>query len=114
MTAIDMVHVPYKGSGPAIQDVLSGRVQLFITTPPSIIGHIQQGKLRAIAVASGSRNHMLTDVATSVEQGFANFALDAWGSLFAPAGTPSDAIKRISQSLDTGRASGRRKGLHYL
>src|SRR3546814_1419698 len=61
MTAIDMVHVPYKGSGPAIQDVLSGRVQLFITTPPSIIGHIQQGKLRAIAVASGSRHPMLPD-----------------------------------------------------
>src|SRR3546814_12149117 len=99
-----MVHVPYKGSGPAIQDVLSGRVQLFITTPPSIIGHIQQGKLRAIAVASGSRHPMLPDVPTSVEPGFANFELDAWVSLFAPAGTPTDAIKQI------GRASGREKG----
>jgi tripartite-type tricarboxylate transporter receptor subunit TctC len=104
MTATDMVHVPYKGSGPAIQDVLSGRVQLFITTPPSIIGHIQQGKLRAIAVASGSRHPMLPDVPTSVEQGFANFELDAWVSLFAPAGTPPDAIKQIAQALEAGLA----------
>ena len=59
MNDVDMVHVPYKGSGPAIQDVLSGQVQLFITTPPSVLGHIQQGKLRAIAVASDTRHPLL-------------------------------------------------------
>ncbi|MGP1615219.1 MAG: Bug family tripartite tricarboxylate transporter substrate binding protein [Pollutimonas bauzanensis] len=104
MTATDMVHVPYKGSGPAIQDVLSGRVQLFITTPPSVIGHIQQGKLRAIAVASASRHPMLPDVPTSAEQGFANFELDAWVSLFAPAGTPQAVIDKLAGALEIGLA----------
>ncbi len=62
MSGTDMVHVPYKGSGPAIQDVLSGRVQLFVTTPPSVIVQVQQGKLRAIAVAGRDRHPMIPDV----------------------------------------------------
>jgi tripartite-type tricarboxylate transporter receptor subunit TctC len=95
---VDMVHVPYKGSGPAIQDVLSGQVQLFITTPPSVIGHIQQGKLRAIAVASDARHPLLPDVPTSVEQGM-DFKLDAWVALFAPAGTPDEIVARLSDAL---------------
>jgi len=99
MTQTDMVHIPYKGSGPAIQDVLSGRVQMFMTTPPSVIGHIQQGKLRAVAVAGKARHPMLPDVATAAEQGF-DFELDAWVSLFAPAGTPDDAVKVLAQALE--------------
>jgi len=104
MTGIDVVHVPYKGSGPAIQDVLSGRVQLFITTPPSVIGHIQQGKLRAIAVAGSARHPMIPDVPTSAEQGFQNFELDAWVSLFAPSGTPAAIIERLTTALEAGLA----------
>jgi len=99
MTQTDMVHIPYKGSGPAIQDVLSGRVQMFMTTPPSVIGHIQQGKLRAVAVAGKARHPMLPDVATAAEQGF-DFELDAWVSLFAPAGTPDAAVKVLAQALE--------------
>lgn len=102
MTGTDMVHVPYKGSGPAIQDVLSGRVQLFVTTPPSVIGHVQQGKLRAIAVAGRDRHPMIPDVPTSAEQGFAGFELDAWVSLFAPAGTPDAAIQKLTAALEAG------------
>lgn len=98
MNDVDMVHVPYKGSGPAIQDVLSGQVELFITTPPSVIGHIQQGKLRAIAVASDARHPLLPDVPTSVEQGM-DFKLDAWVALFAPAGTPDDIVAKLSDAL---------------
>jgi len=99
MTQTDMVHIPYKGSGPAIQDVLSGRVQMFMTTPPSVIGHVQQGKLRAVAVAGKARHPMLPDVATAAEQGF-DFELDAWVSLFAPAGTPDAAVKVLAQALE--------------
>jgi len=102
MTGTNMVHVPYKGSGPAIQDVLSGRVQLFVTTPPSVIGHVQQGKLRAIAVAGRDRHPMIPDVPTSAEQGFAGFELDAWVSLFAPAGTPDAAIQKLTAALEAG------------
>ncbi|WP_144640564.1 Bug family tripartite tricarboxylate transporter substrate binding protein [Bordetella genomosp. 13] len=102
MTGTDMVHVPYKGSGPAIQDVLSGRVQLFVTTPPSVIGHIQLGKLRAIAVAGRERHPMLPDVPTAAEQGYPGFELDAWVSLFAPAGTPDAVVRKISAALEKG------------
>lgn len=105
MSATDMVHVPYKGSGPAIQDVLSGRVQVFLTTPPSVMGHIQQGKLRAIAVASSARHPMIPDVPTAAEQGFAGFELDAWVALFAPAGTPDDVIAKMSAALEKGLQS---------
>ena len=98
MNDVDMVHVPYKGSGPAIQDVLSGQVQLFITTPPSVLGHIQQGKLRAIAVASDTRHPLLPDVPTSVEQGM-DFMLDAWVALVAPAGTPDEIVAKLSDAL---------------
>ncbi len=99
MNGVDMVHVPYKGSGPAIQDVLSGQVQLFVTTPPSVLGHVQQGKLRAIAIASDARHPQLPDVPTSVEQGMPDFKLDAWVALFAPAATPDDVVAKLSDAL---------------
>jgi tripartite-type tricarboxylate transporter receptor subunit TctC len=99
MHGVDLVHVPYKGSGPAIQDVLSGQVQLFVTTPPSVLGHVQQGKLRAIAVASDRRHPQLPDVPTSAEQGMPDFKLDAWVALFAPSGTPDDVVARLSEAL---------------
>lgn len=101
MTGTDMLHVPYKGSGPAIQDVLAGRVQLFVTTPPSVIGHIQQGKLRALAVAGKARHPMLPDVPTATEQGF-DFELDAWVSLFAPADTPDAVVSTLAKALEQG------------
>ena len=101
MNGVDMVPVPYKGSGPAIQDVLSGQVELFITTPPSVLGHVQQGKLRAIAIASAARHPQLPDVPTSVEQGMPDFKLDAWVALFAPAGTPDDVVAELSEALAT-------------
>ena len=102
MTGADMVHVPYKGSGPAIQDVLSGRVQLFITTPPSVIGHVQTGRLRAIAIAGAARHPMLPDVPTAAEQGYPGFELDAWVALFAPACTPDAVVQKLSAALKTG------------
>jgi tripartite-type tricarboxylate transporter receptor subunit TctC len=102
MTGTDMVHVPYKGSGPAIQDVLSGRVQLFVTTPPSVIGHVQTGRLRAIAVAGAARHPMIPDVPTAAEQGYPGFELDAWVALFAPAGTPDAVVQKISAALEAG------------
>jgi tripartite-type tricarboxylate transporter receptor subunit TctC len=102
MTGTDMVHVPYKGSGPAIQDVLSGRVQLFVTTPPSVIGHVQTGRLRAIAVAGAARHPMIPDVPTAAEQGYPGFELDAWVALFAPAGTPDAVVRKISAALEAG------------
>jgi tripartite-type tricarboxylate transporter receptor subunit TctC len=93
---IDVVHVPYKGAGPAMQDVVAGNVQMTIATPPSLLGMVQTGKLRALAVAAKSRHPLLPDVPTTAEAGYPNFELEAWVALFAPAGTPPDAIAKLT------------------
>jgi tripartite-type tricarboxylate transporter receptor subunit TctC len=98
-TQTDMVHVPYKGSGPAMQDVLAGQVQVFITTPPSVMGHVQAGKLKAFAVTSKARHPMLPNVPTTTEAGLPGFELEAWVGLFAPAGTPAAIVAQLSEQV---------------
>ncbi len=98
-TQLEMTHVPYKGSGPAIQDVLGGQVQVFITTPPSVMGHVQAGKLKAFAVTSKTRHPMLPNVPTTAEAGLPGFELEAWVGLFAPAGTPPAVIAQLSEQV---------------
>ncbi|MGY8524456.1 Bug family tripartite tricarboxylate transporter substrate binding protein [Paracidovorax citrulli] len=99
MTGTKMVHVPYKGSGPAMQDMLAGQVQVFITTPPSVMGHVQTGKLRALAVTSKTRHPMLPNVPTTAEAGLPGFELEAWMALFAPAGTPPETVAKLTASV---------------
>ncbi|NML19110.1 Bug family tripartite tricarboxylate transporter substrate binding protein [Azohydromonas caseinilytica] len=98
-TGTQMVHVPYKGSGPAIQDVLAGQVQFFMTTPPSVMGHVQSGKLKAFAVTGKTRHPMLPNVPTTAEAGLAGFELEAWVGLFAPAGTPAPVVNELSAQV---------------
>ncbi len=98
-TQTELTHVPYKGSGPAMQDVLSGQVEVFITTPPSVMGQVQTGKLRALAVTSKTRHPMLPEVPTTAEAGLPGFELEAWVGLFAPAGTPADVIAKLSEAV---------------
>jgi tripartite-type tricarboxylate transporter receptor subunit TctC len=98
-TQTDMVHVPYKGSGAAIQDVLAGQVQVFITTPPSVMGHVQTGRLKALAIAGKSRHPMMPTVPTTTEAGMPNFSLEAWVGLFAPAGTSPAVVARLSDEV---------------
>ena len=95
-TQTSMVHIPYRGSGPALQDVLSGQVQVFITTPPSVMGQIQAGKLKGLAVAGKSRHPGLPAVPTTAEAGLKGFELEAWVGIFAPAGTPADVVAKLS------------------
>lgn len=95
-TQTSMVHIPYRGSGPALQDVLSGQVQVFITTPPSVMGQVQVGKLKGLAVAGKSRHPGLPTVPTTAEAGLKGFELEAWVGIFAPAGTPADVVARLS------------------
>ncbi|KAF1023222.1 MAG: hypothetical protein GAK30_00675 [Paracidovorax wautersii] len=104
-TGTKITHVPYKGSGPAIQDVLGGQVQMFITTPPSVMGHVRSGRLKALAVTSKTRHPMLPDVPTTAEAGLPGFELEAWVGLFAPKGTPPDVVNRLSSSLKTALAA---------
>ena len=98
-TATSIVHVPYRGSGPAIQDMLSGQVQLFITTPPSVMQHIQAGKLKGIAVTGKSRHPGLPQVPTTAEAGLPGFELEGWVALFAPAATPVDVVNRLAAAV---------------
>ena len=98
-TGTSMVHIPYRGSGPAIQDVLSGQVQVFITTPPSVMGHVQAGKLKGLAVAGKTRHPGLPAVPTTAEAGLSGFELEAWVGVFAPAGTPADVVNKLSASI---------------
>ena len=98
-TQTSMVHIPYRGSGPALQDVLSGQVQVFITTPPSVMGQVQVGKLKGLAVAGKTRHPGLPTVPTTTEAGLKGFELEAWVGIFAPVGTPPDVVNRLSGQI---------------
>ena len=102
---IDIVHVPYKGAGPAVQDLLGGNVQMTVATPPSVASFVSAGKLKGLAVASKSRLDVLPDVPTTAEAGFPNFELEAWVALFAPSGTPPDVVKTLSEAVKTSLES---------
>lgn len=98
-TGTSMVHIPYRGSGAAIQDVLSGQVQVFMTTPPSVMGHVQANKLKGFAVTGKTRHPGLPQVPTTAEAGLKGFELEAWVGIFAPAGTPADVVAKLSASI---------------
>jgi tripartite-type tricarboxylate transporter receptor subunit TctC len=98
-TSTFITHIPYRGSGPAVQDVLSGQVQIFITTPPSVMGHVQAGKLKAFAVTGNTRHPQLPNLPTTAEAGLPDFKLEAWVGLFAPAGTPPAIINKLSADV---------------
>ncbi len=98
-TGTSMVHIPYRGSGPAVQDVLSGQVQVFMTTPPSVMQHVQAGKLKGYAVTGKTRHPGLPNVPTTAEAGLKGFELEAWVAVFAPTGTPPDVIQKLTTGL---------------
>lgn len=94
-TSLNMMNIPYKGSGEAIADVVSGRVQLMISSPVSVLPHIRQGQLKPIAVTSANRYHLLPDVPTVAEQGYPGFNVVGWYGLAARAGTPQEIIDKL-------------------
>ena len=98
-TGIEMTHVPYKGSGQAIQDVLAGQVQVFITTPPSVMGHVLSGKLKALAVTGKIRHPQLPQVPTASEAGLTGFELESWVALYVASGTPREVVQKLSADV---------------
>lgn len=94
-----IVHVPYRGAGPAMLDVVAGNVQMTVATPPSLLGFVQSGKLRPLAVAAKKRLPQLPDVPTTAEAGYPGFELEAWVALFAPMGTPPATIEKLTASV---------------
>lgn len=99
-TGTFMTHIPYKGAGPAVQDLLGGSVDLLITTPASLIGHVQANKLKALAVASPTRLPSMPNIPTAAEAGLKGYELDSWFALYAPAGTPPEVIQQLNAEIN--------------
>ncbi len=100
MTGVDMTHVPYKGSAPALADLVGGQVQVMFDNLPSSLALIKGGKLRAIAVTSTKRAPTLPDVPTVAESGLPGFEASSWFGILAPAGTPAPVIARINSEVN--------------
>jgi tripartite-type tricarboxylate transporter receptor subunit TctC len=100
MTGVQMTHVPYKGSAPALQDLLGGQVQLMFDNLPPSLPQIKSGKLRALGVTSSTRSPALPDVPTIAEQGLPGFEASSWFGVLAPTGTPREVIAKINGEID--------------
>jgi tripartite-type tricarboxylate transporter receptor subunit TctC len=97
---IKLRHVPYKGSNPAMMDVLAGNVDLMVSSLPSAIAQIKSGKLRPLAVTSARRSTSLPDVPTVAELGYKDFDVSTWYGLFMPAGTPRDIVATVNAEVN--------------
>jgi tripartite-type tricarboxylate transporter receptor subunit TctC len=98
-TGVKFTHIPYKGSGPALQDVIAGQVDMMFDTALIVGAHIQSGKLRAIAVTSTRRLDSLPDVPTMAQAGVQGFDMGSWQVVFAPAGTPKPIVERLHSEI---------------
>jgi tripartite-type tricarboxylate transporter receptor subunit TctC len=92
-----ITHIPYRGTGPMLTDLLAGRTQATNVGLPAVIGHVKSGKLRAIAVGTAQRLPMLPDVPTVAEHGFKDFETSQWYGILVPAGTPREVVKRLQE-----------------
>src|SRR5207237_5074771 len=97
MAGVDIVHVPYKGSGQAVIDLIAGNVDMNFDSIPAVIQHVKAGELRAIAVTARKRASGLPDVPAIAENGYPGYDLTTWWGLFAPAGTPPEIVARIQR-----------------
>jgi tripartite-type tricarboxylate transporter receptor subunit TctC len=100
VAGIDMTHVPFRGSGPMLQEVIAGRIEVAVDNLPSVIGHVRDGRLRPLAVTARERSPALPDVPTTAEAGFPEVEATAWFGVQAPARTPRPIIERLGAEID--------------
>jgi tripartite-type tricarboxylate transporter receptor subunit TctC len=96
MTGTDILHIPYKGSGPAVTDLLAGQVHMMFDNIPSSLPHIKSGKLRALATTGAKRDPALPELPTLAEAGVAGYESGVWFGLMVPAATPRDIVMRLN------------------
>ena len=99
LSRVDLVHVPYKSGTPAVTDLVGGHVQMMFSTLPSVIGHVRAGKLRGLAVTSARRFPAAKEYPTMIEAGVPGYEVSGWTGMFAPAGTPRDAVTRVANEI---------------
>jgi tripartite-type tricarboxylate transporter receptor subunit TctC len=104
MTGIDIVHVPYKAQGPALNDLLGGNIDLMFGNLPDFLAHIRSGKLRALGTTYLTRAPLAPEIPTIAEQGLPAFETDSWYGIIAPANTPKVVVERMNLSLNEALA----------
>jgi tripartite-type tricarboxylate transporter receptor subunit TctC len=107
---LDMTHVPFKGSAPATVELLSGRIDLFFATVPTILPHVREGKLPVLAVTSARRSALFPDVPTMAEAGVPGFDITTWWGVLAPAGTPAAVVDALNRAVNDSAAAEPVKG----
>ena len=105
---IKITHVPYRGAAPAVTDLIAGQIDGVVDNPPTVLPHIQSGKLRPLAVAAKQRMALLPDVPTAAEAGVANYEASSWFGIAAPAGTPPAIVAAAASRLSRRRCGRRR------
>jgi len=104
-TGTAIVHIPYRGTAPAVTDLMGGQIQLLFTGAPAVIGQVKSGQLRALAVSSPRRLDILPDLPTVAESGYKDFEADQWYGMVAPAGTPKDIVAKLNAQINQALAS---------
>jgi tripartite-type tricarboxylate transporter receptor subunit TctC len=105
LTGTDLLHIPYKGSGPAVTDLLAGQVNMMFDNIPSSLPHIKAGKLRALATTGAKRDPALPDLPTIAEAGVPGYESGVWFGIAAPAGTPKEIISKLNAAAVQGARS---------
>ena len=105
VTGMFLTHIPYRGTGPALTDLLAGRTQAFSAGTPALLPHIKAGRLRAIAMGTARRLPLLPEVPTVAEMGYKDFETSQWYGVLAPAGTPREVVKRLQEECLTALKS---------
>jgi tripartite-type tricarboxylate transporter receptor subunit TctC len=97
---INIIHVPYRGAGQSVSDLLAGQVQMIFETTAILLPHVQGGRLRALAVAVAARSPLLPEVPTTAESGYPKLIASFWSGLLAPAGTPAPVVAKLNAAVN--------------